>query len=55
MYRYGNVDVLALKEILGHAHTTTTEIYTHLDDGRLKEAADSNPLSDFDLSQTGRN
>ncbi len=48
MYRYGNVDVLALKEILGHAHTSTTEIYTHLDDKRLKDAADASPLSGFD-------
>ncbi len=45
MYRYGDVDILTLKEILGHAHTSTTEIYTHLDDKRLKEAADSSPLS----------
>ncbi|MBP0986600.1 MAG: tyrosine recombinase XerC [Oscillospiraceae bacterium] len=50
MYRYGNVDVLALKEILGHAHTSTTEIYTHLDDGRLRDAADSSPLADFESS-----
>ena len=53
MYRYGNVDVLALKEILGHAHTTTTEIYTHLDDGRLRDAADSSPLADYDVSAGG--
>lgn len=51
MYRYGNVDVLALKEILGHAHTSTTEIYTHLDDQRLKDAVDASPLSGFDIDQ----
>ena len=50
MYRYGDVDILTLKEILGHAHTSTTEIYTHLDDRRLKEAADASPLSDLELS-----
>ncbi|MGX8775004.1 MAG: tyrosine-type recombinase/integrase, partial [Bacillota bacterium] len=54
MYRYGNVDVLALKEILGHAHTTTTEIYTHLDDGRLRDAADASPLADFESSPAGK-
>ncbi|MEG0750788.1 MAG: tyrosine recombinase XerC [Oscillospiraceae bacterium] len=45
MYRYGNVDMLALKEILGHAHVSTTEIYTHINDEKLKNAAESNPLS----------
>ena len=49
MYRYGDVDILTLKEILGHAHTSTTEIYTHLDDKRLKEAADSSPLSELEF------
>lgn len=49
MYRYGDVDILTLKEILGHAHTSTTEIYTHLDDKRLKEAAEASPLSDLEL------
>lgn len=49
MYQYGDVDVLALKEILGHANTTTTEIYTHLDDKRLKEAAAASPLAEFDV------
>jgi len=53
MYQYGNVDVLALKEILGHAHTTTTEIYTHLDNDRLKNAVDSSPLSEYDAAQPG--
>ena len=54
MYRYGNVDVLALKEILGHAHTSTTEIYTHLDDGRLRDAADASPLADFESSPSAK-
>ncbi len=46
MYRYGNVDMLALKEILGHEHVSTTEIYTHISDESLKKAAKSNPLSE---------
>ena len=45
MYQHGNVDVLALQEILGHEQLSTTQIYTHLDDKRLKSAVDSNPLS----------
>lgn len=45
MYQYGNVDVLLLKEILGHENLSTTEIYTHISDDATKKAVDSNPLS----------
>lgn len=45
MYRHGGVDMLALKEILGHEHVSTTEIYTHISDEQLKRAADASPLS----------
>lgn len=46
MYRHGGVDMLALKEILGHAHVSTTEIYTHISDEQLRKAAHASPLSD---------
>ena len=45
MYQHGNVDVLAIKEILGHESLSTTQIYTHIMDEQLKKAAASNPLS----------
>ncbi len=45
MYQYGNVDVLQLKEILGHESVGTTQIYTHVVNDELKEAIDSNPLN----------
>lgn len=45
MYRHGGVDMLALKEILGHEHVSTTEIYTHISDEQLKKAVDASPLS----------
>lgn len=45
LYRHGHVDLLSLKEILGHADVSTTEIYTHLDSAQLKEAADASPLA----------
>ena len=45
MYQYGDVDVLVLKEILGHENVATTEIYTHIVDKQLADAAKANPLS----------
>lgn len=45
MYKYGNVDVRLLQEILGHENLSTTEIYTHIDNEQLKKAASKNPLS----------
>ncbi len=45
MYKYGNVDIRALQEILGHESVATTQIYTHLDDQRLRDAVKSNPLA----------
>ena len=45
MYRHGNVDMLELKEILGHEHVSTTEIYTHINTDKLRKAVDASPLS----------
>lgn len=45
MYQHGNVDVLVLKEILGHENLGTTEIYTHIQSDASKQAVDSNPLA----------
>jgi integrase/recombinase XerD len=46
MYKYGNVDIRALQEILGHESVATTQIYTHLDDDKLRHAVNSNPLAE---------
>ncbi len=46
MYQYGNVDPIVLKEILGHASVSTTEIYTHLTNENVRTAMDANPLSE---------
>lgn len=45
MYQNGHVDLLLLKEILGHENLGTTEIYTHISDDAAKEAIEANPLS----------
>lgn len=47
MYKYGNVDIRSLQELLGHESIATTQIYTHLDSKQLKNAVDSNPLANF--------
>lgn len=49
MYKYGDVDIRALKDILGHASVSTTQIYTHLDDDDLKKAVNKNPLSNIEF------
>lgn len=51
MYQEGHVDMLALKEILGHAHVSTTEIYTHLGSAQLKEAAKASPFAKMDFER----
>ena len=45
MYQYGDVDVLLLKEILGHENLSTTQIYTHVADDQLRKAVNLNPLN----------
>jgi len=46
MYQ-NDVDVLQLKEILGHENLSTTQIYTHVLNSQLQDAVRQNPLADI--------
>lgn len=46
MYQYGNVDIRALQELLGHESISTTEIYTHVNNEQVRNAVEANPLAD---------
>ncbi len=47
MYQHGGVDIRVLQNILGHENLGTTQIYTHVADSQVKEAIESNPLSNL--------
>ena len=54
MYQLGGVDLLVLKEMLGHKNLGTTEIYTHTSSEQLRRAADANPLAKVDVSPSNK-
>lgn len=55
MYQHSGVDVLVLKDLLGHENLSTTEIYTHIENKQLREAISKNPLSGESPSEDNSN
>ena len=53
MYQNG-VDIRVLQNYLGHENLGTTEIYTHLSNEQIENAAKQNPLSQVKLEKTGK-
>ena len=47
MYEHGGTDVRVLKDILGHENLNTTQIYTHVSDRQMRDAAKANPLANL--------
>ncbi len=47
MYQYGEVDIRALQELLGHESISTTEIYTHVNSDQVRSAVEKNPLANL--------
>src|SRR5574344_791616 len=47
MYKYRNVDIRALQELLSDVSISTTEIYTHVNNEQVRNAVEVNPLADY--------
>ena len=52
MYQTGNVDILTLKQLLGHSSVGTTQIYTHLQEFRCVPPLSRTRLVQLHLKST---
>ena len=51
MYKEGKVDIRTLQTILGHESISTTQIYTHVGDQNLIDAAENNPFNKIEIAK----
>lgn len=47
IYTYVTDDILLIKEFLGHVSLASTEIYTHINNSKIRELVEKNPLSNY--------
>lgn len=47
IYTYVKSDILLIKKFLGHSSLASTEIYTHLNNKKIKDAINNNPLNNY--------
>ena len=47
IYNHSKGDVLLVKDFLGHASLASTQIYTHLNNEKIKEASEKHPLNNY--------
>ncbi len=53
IYMYSSKDLLIVKKFLGHERLSTTAVYAHTCNERVKQAVDANPLNNIDM-QNGK-
>lgn len=45
MYEEADIDIIIIKNILGHASLATTGLYTHISDKKMKEIMENHTIS----------
>lgn len=50
MYQYSNADILLVKDLMGHESISSTQIYTHVFNEKIKSTFENNPLCNFKIA-----